>query len=466
MSFFGKAYSDFKLFKGDFFSEEEFVDLEVVVDTDSKNDEPPALTRKRLTINEYVREVINESRLIFINNYAFGAEVDHQLKLRFLDMLEGAIIVSSKPFCPLNFRLNDRNLNDIGSILNIAEFEPLNGSVSWTPNPVSYYFQRIDRTLLEKYFFECKKSQSGTRAAREEKASSGSPHSSSLSASTSTSPTTSSGGSSSFSSSGSDARSRTKKGNNKRMRSTSPAYPKKQKKPAKEAKLIPKLKWTEVNPALTAAAAAVVSKAKSAKKPTPPAKKDKKEKTGKQLSDKPKTPATSIDKLNTLDKEEKKALETMHQQATKASRNSLLPLQNLSSLLFSTSNSFNKASLTNLTHDNLDQKLLKDSRISPKALKNVHEQPGATAVFSVAPTVVVAAAALTNGLAKSHSSNSVSSARSTPAGSVTKARTYDPEEAVARKKFGDAAIESLDNYLSRLYFLFLDVLMYTVNHWL
>ena len=59
-----------------------------------------------------------------MNNYAFGAELDHQLKLRFCNMLEGSMIVSSKPFCSLHFRINSRNLNDIGTILNI-DFEPL-----------------------------------------------------------------------------------------------------------------------------------------------------------------------------------------------------------------------------------------------------------------------------------------------------------------------------------------------------
>jgi H3 lysine-79-specific histone-lysine N-methyltransferase len=104
MHFFGKLYSDFKLLKGDFFCDEEFVDLERVT-------EDGVFIKRRLSMNDYVKEVINESRLIFVNNYAFGAAVDHQLKLRFLDMLEGSIIVSSKPFCPLNFRINDRNLN-------------------------------------------------------------------------------------------------------------------------------------------------------------------------------------------------------------------------------------------------------------------------------------------------------------------------------------------------------------------
>lgn len=109
MKFFGKSYSKFKLFKGDFFSEDEFIET----DDDAKEG-----TRK-LTVNSYVKEIINEAKLVFVNNYAFGAEVDHQLKLRFLDMAEGARIVSSKPFCPLNFRINDRNLNGIENMFSI-----------------------------------------------------------------------------------------------------------------------------------------------------------------------------------------------------------------------------------------------------------------------------------------------------------------------------------------------------------
>jgi hypothetical protein len=49
--------------------------------------------------------------VIFVNNFAFGPNVDHQLKLRFANMREGAKIVSSKAFCPLNFRITDRNLS-------------------------------------------------------------------------------------------------------------------------------------------------------------------------------------------------------------------------------------------------------------------------------------------------------------------------------------------------------------------
>lgn len=150
MNFFGRAYSKFKLYKADFLSDEEKIRrYNPVTNTDGDT----------ITMNDYVKEIINEAKLIFVNNYAFGAEVDHQLKLRFCNMLEGSLIVSSKPFCSLNFRINSRNLNDIGTILNVSE-EPLNGKVSWTDRPIDYYFHRIDRTLLEKYFERLKNPKS------------------------------------------------------------------------------------------------------------------------------------------------------------------------------------------------------------------------------------------------------------------------------------------------------------------
>lgn len=87
-----------------------------------------------------------------MNNFAFGPEVDHQLKERFADLKDGARIVSSKPFCPLNFRITERNLSDIGTIMHVSVMDPLKGSVSWTDKPVSYYLHQIDSSKLERYF--------------------------------------------------------------------------------------------------------------------------------------------------------------------------------------------------------------------------------------------------------------------------------------------------------------------------
>ncbi|KAH3695580.1 hypothetical protein DPMN_083041 [Dreissena polymorpha] len=103
-------------------------------------------------LSDDTKERINSATVIFVNNFAFGPQVDHQLKLRFANMREGAKIVSSKAFCPLNFRITDRNLSDIGTIMHVSELSPIPGAVSWTGKAFSYYVHIIDRTLLEKYF--------------------------------------------------------------------------------------------------------------------------------------------------------------------------------------------------------------------------------------------------------------------------------------------------------------------------
>ncbi|KAG9486421.1 histone-lysine N-methyltransferase, H3 lysine-79 specific [Eleutherodactylus coqui] len=125
MRWYGKRHAEYTLERGDFLSEE-------------------------------WRERIANTSVIFVNNFAFGPEVDHQLKERFANMKEGGRIVSSKPFAPLNFRINSRNLSDIGTIMRVVELSPLKGSVSWTGKPVSYYLHTIDRTLLENYFSSLK----------------------------------------------------------------------------------------------------------------------------------------------------------------------------------------------------------------------------------------------------------------------------------------------------------------------
>ncbi|XP_071522598.1 histone-lysine N-methyltransferase, H3 lysine-79 specific isoform X2 [Panulirus ornatus] len=115
MRWYGKKHGEYKLMKGDFLKKEH-------------------------------REGITGSSIVFVNNFAFGPHVDHMLKEVFADLKDGARIVSSKSFCPLNFRITDRNLSDIGTIMHVSELSPLKGSVSWTGKPVSYFLHIIDRT--------------------------------------------------------------------------------------------------------------------------------------------------------------------------------------------------------------------------------------------------------------------------------------------------------------------------------
>ncbi|XP_077269579.1 DOT1 like histone lysine methyltransferase grappa isoform X2 [Temnothorax americanus] len=130
LNWYGKRCGEYRLVKGDFLADEH-------------------------------RESITGATIVFVNNFAFGPTVDHQLKERFADLRDGARIVSSKSFCPLNFRITDRNLSDIGTIMHVSEMSPLKGSVSWTGKPVSYYLHVIDRTKLERYFHRLKNNKQG-----------------------------------------------------------------------------------------------------------------------------------------------------------------------------------------------------------------------------------------------------------------------------------------------------------------
>ena len=80
MDFYGKTYSKFRIAHGDF------------LDQDHRSD-------------------ILQSTIVFVNNFAFGPEVDQRLKDIFADLSDGARIFSSKSFCALNFRITDRNLS-------------------------------------------------------------------------------------------------------------------------------------------------------------------------------------------------------------------------------------------------------------------------------------------------------------------------------------------------------------------
>lgn len=126
MKWHGKTHSPYQLEKGDF-------------------------------LDESNRTKITEASVIFVNNFAFGPNVDHKLKQKFTSLRDGTRIISSKPYCPLNFRLTSRNLSDIGAILRITELATMPGSVSWTGNPVSYYLHMVDSTVLEEYFSNVKR---------------------------------------------------------------------------------------------------------------------------------------------------------------------------------------------------------------------------------------------------------------------------------------------------------------------
>lgn len=121
MSWFGKRHGKYEIFHGDFL-EDAYIDK------------------------------INDADVIFVNNFAFGTRLNQLLKERFANAKEGARIVSSLNFSPMNFTITERTLGDIGAILSIKKVTCTGEGVSWTSRPFDYYIHTVDRSKLEAYF--------------------------------------------------------------------------------------------------------------------------------------------------------------------------------------------------------------------------------------------------------------------------------------------------------------------------
>lgn len=88
---------------------------------------------------EEIREILKKADLIVCNNYAFTATTNEVLSFMFLDLKEGAKIVSLKPFVNKDFRLTMRSLQSPSAILKTERRKFGTGCVSWMDGGGSYY---------------------------------------------------------------------------------------------------------------------------------------------------------------------------------------------------------------------------------------------------------------------------------------------------------------------------------------
>ena len=119
------------------------------------------LIKGDLTTHPRVSALLKKATVIFVNNYVFTAQTNQALQQHFLDLQDGAFIVSMKSFSPttpLDSRITLRNVNHIESILHCkgnwlanVEEEYFSDYVSWSDNPGSFFVQRIDREPLRQF---------------------------------------------------------------------------------------------------------------------------------------------------------------------------------------------------------------------------------------------------------------------------------------------------------------------------
>ena len=119
MRWFGKKYRPFQLHHGDF-------------------------------LEEKFRSIIQQdASILFINNYAFTADLEERIKNElFQDLKEGTKIISSKPYAIPNRQITHRQLGDIGAIVDVIQLKDCKEPCSWTSNTVPYYLHIINRAKV------------------------------------------------------------------------------------------------------------------------------------------------------------------------------------------------------------------------------------------------------------------------------------------------------------------------------
>ncbi|KAK6357098.1 Nucleosomal histone H3-Lys79 methylase [Orbilia javanica] len=91
--------------------------------------------------------------VLLVNNFAFQAKTNDQLVLKFLDLKDGAKIISLKPFVEAGRVINERNCGDPLNNFRSETFEVFGGgNVSWTDSSLKWYLTTVDREPVRSYW--------------------------------------------------------------------------------------------------------------------------------------------------------------------------------------------------------------------------------------------------------------------------------------------------------------------------
>ncbi|KAG9048164.1 Nucleosomal histone H3-Lys79 methylase [Tulasnella sp. UAMH 9824] len=101
--------------------------------------------------NPAVGEWIRKADVVLVNNWAFSPALNDALSLMFLDLREGARVVSMKPFRRPDFRLTDRTVSSVQAIFRVEEIGFRRGAVSWMAEGGVYYMHTVDRGPVRQF---------------------------------------------------------------------------------------------------------------------------------------------------------------------------------------------------------------------------------------------------------------------------------------------------------------------------
>ena len=94
--------------------------------------------------NEAIRGALQKADVVLVNNQAFTAKLNEDLTNLFLDLKDGAKVVSLKPFAPVGSHNQSRSAGAIHNILATSEKHYSDKRVSWTDARGTYYIAKKD----------------------------------------------------------------------------------------------------------------------------------------------------------------------------------------------------------------------------------------------------------------------------------------------------------------------------------
>ncbi|TKA72516.1 hypothetical protein B0A49_02466 [Cryomyces minteri] len=119
--------------------------------------------------NRQIGDALKRADVVLVNNQAFNPDLNAHLVTRFLDLKEGARVVSLKPFVPLGHELLERNVNDPVNLLLPWRGEELfsgTGAVSWTGQSVDWHVATKDSKRVERFLETLEKGRATRRRRR------------------------------------------------------------------------------------------------------------------------------------------------------------------------------------------------------------------------------------------------------------------------------------------------------------
>ena len=102
--------------------------------------------------NPAILQILQKADVVLVNNQAFTPKLNEDLTNLFLDLKEGAKVVSLKSFVPHGNKISDSNVHAAYNQLSVVEKTYYSACVSWTDAPGTYYVSTKDSSMVKAFY--------------------------------------------------------------------------------------------------------------------------------------------------------------------------------------------------------------------------------------------------------------------------------------------------------------------------